>query len=818
MLIKFWFKQIFSQWKNLFLLFLTLIFSMSIIALVDSVIKNINNEISSQAKPLLWWDIQIESSKKLSTWQNEYINNLSKKYNFQKQDLIQFYTNFSNWNSSKLVKIIWITKQYPFYGKIDVIKNINNIESWIFLDQETFDNFATDSKIKIWETEFEINGILANDAFASVNIFDWWRTILIPINLLSQTKLTDFGSRISYRILLKVPDNISSKEIATSINNNDLFLNQAQITNSESRLQQLNNTLSAIRIFLVIVIASILILTCVVIVTTIITYFIKNSHMLALLQLMWLTQKKIYIFLLLFLILLILFSWSLSYLFSNFIFVIIRSYELTNSWILYNNSIYIWLIVWLIILLSSSIPLIYNNINLSAISQLKNASTWNVLQWSSITSITIQYLWLCLAWFIIIWDIYIWWAIILSLTLIIYIVINITKYILKIWYKFAKKNNFITFDAIRSTVNLWNKSTLFIWAFLLSFISLIVVSTIGKSISNKLVIDNNNQPWIFVLNITPDKKNLIPQNEQKNIFDTILVRITKINKIDLSEYLQIKNISSEWNEYTREFNATTQIDQNEKIVNWNKLKNWWISLDEKFAKDLWLELWDTVSINLQWRDFDLNVINFRQTNRTNQWPFFYIKLDSKQFENAPKTYFWSKSIKSWESLENIKQDIINLLWPQVSFIEVGKILTIIKDITNKLLVAVNSLIYIIIIFAVMVSIMTIYQSTLLKTNKTILYHLSWATKSRIIKNSIYEYSYIFIIICILSWIIWFWISYGIINSISFVRFDIDTLLWYIYVLGLCLLLSLVIIIFSWFVTKSFANKILRQNIRKKILQ
>jgi putative ABC transport system permease protein len=370
---------------------------------------------------------------------------------------------------------------------------------------------------------------------------------------------------------------------------------------------------------------------------------------------------------------------------------------------------------------------------------------------------------------LIIWNLLDWIIFTLILFLLIFVLSFIIKYILNFVYKksyFLKNKSFYIYDSIRSTVNPWNLSILISFGFIISFTSLLFISIISLNFLDKLNIDLNNNNNIYVINLNEKDLENIDDLYKDQSYSIILWRILSINGKNLKEHLWT---SGESGQFTREFNITDNELNDVKILEWNEIKTWEVSVDDDFSKSLNLKLWDQVEFQIYGIKKKLIVSNIRQS--ISEWvqPFFYFQVQKEDFIDFPKSYFLS----TYVPLDNIKQfknDFLAKTWNQISFIELDVILEEIKSISNKVLIVIQVLFIYVFIFCTISLIISIIFLIPFKKKKSYLYNILWAQKKYIKKNNLFEYFYLQSLSFIISIIIASSSTYYILNKSNFINF------------------------------------------------
>ena len=213
---------------------------------------------------------------------------------------------------------------------------------------------------------------------------------------------------------------------------------------------------------------------------------------------------------------------------------------------------------------------------------------------------------------------------------------------------FLKNKNFLIYDSIRSTISPWNLSILISFSFIISFSSLLFISILSTNFIERLNTDFKQKNNLFVLNIRQeDLKNI---EDKYEIYSIIPWRISKINWID------IKKAVKSWR-FTREFQITDK-NLKDRILSWNPIKSWEVSVQEHFSKDLRIKIWDEIEFLIYWKKIALKVVNLRENNEWFDQAYFYFQVYKEDFKKYPKTHFLSTFVPK-DKVKNFKNEFLD---------------------------------------------------------------------------------------------------------------------------------------------------------------
>jgi len=746
------YKILFGSSKNSFL-FISFIIFASLFSFIFtwSIINSTEKYIDETSKDFLWADLVIESKDNFLNEKKEYIE---KKYEAETSKKIEFSTSIFSNNKPELFNINYIEKNYPFYWEFK--EKIINPEWELIVDKNVYDKFK-EQKIEILWKKYSIKSYLESNFLADFNPF-WWNNIYLDYGYFDNT-LSSSISRIEYELLLKT-DKV--KEIKKDKDLSSLKIESEQSTNSS--LKQLTDRLS---IFIQVFYQIIILLTFFIVTISLTSYFKKITKDLKTINILWLSSYKIILGVFICFFAIALFSSTLSYISVAIIFeYILGDFETLKADItLLYKSIFL---SFLIIVSWSFI----NLINLKA-TGLNNYSQNNFLK--KYRKYIIFYLFFL---FIILFLVsnFSWLdkytSIFLSAWFILFIIaiISILNIILKFNFEVSKnvlKKNFYIFDSIRSTIKPWNLSTIIIVSTVVSISWFLVFSSFWNWFINFLDKQSKGQIDTFVINLNDeDIQKLKWEFKEDDYYEIIRSRILEINWESLKNHLKTDNVS--WR-FSREFNTTTK-DLSDLIIKWKKINSWEVGVDEKFAEDLWVKIWDKIRFLILWIEKELEIVQIRKAERNWVSPFFYFNFYEWDFKWFSRNYFLSYN--SEEKKQWFSKELKEKLWDSATFIDIKNIIEKVKNISSFILKFVYIILWYIAIFSIITFIVSINFLKKFKNKKVNLYNKFGWNKQKLKRAIFYEYWYLIFIWLIISIIISFAVALLIFNNSEFLDFNI----------------------------------------------
>ena len=345
--------------------------------------------------------------------------------------------------------------------------------------------------------------------------------------------------------------------------------------------------------------------------------------------------------------------------------------------------------------------------------------------------------------------------------------------LLKLIYKRSqslRKRKFIYFDVIRSTIKPWNMSVLTSLSFFIVFFIGLFILILFGNFYQRLNINLENDNNFFALNIDADTYKKLTPELQEDAFAMIKWRILKINNIPREEYIW-KNVKwQRGRRFSREYNITDNALSSTRILRWDTVWKWEVSMDDNFASDLGADIWDTITFQIYGLEKTLKVVNIRESQDASINPFFYFQIYAAEFTKFPKIYFISSYIDP-DKIETTKKYFFDVSGWTASFIEVEKILQELKDISTKVLLVIQTLFGYIATFCILtIIVITLFFKEFQKKNAR-LYHFIWFTHADNARKSFFEYVYLATLMKIIAIILVSVASYYLIWKSSFLSFD-----------------------------------------------
>jgi putative ABC transport system permease protein len=108
-----------------------------------------------------------------------------------------------------------------------------------------------------------------------------------------------------------------------------------------------------------------------------------------------------------------------------------------------------------------------------------------------------------------------------------------------------------------------------------------------------------------------------------------------------------------------------------------------LSVEERFAEQMGFKLGDTLLFDIQGVEIAGQIVNLRSVKWNSFQPNFFIQMQTGVLEDAPKTFLASIAALNPEQVLNLQNEMVRL-FPNVSIIDVGRLIEKLVDITNQM--------------------------------------------------------------------------------------------------------------------------------------
>ncbi len=211
MIFKLSYQQLFSQWKSgdLRVMVFALILAVTSITAVNFFINRIALHLNSQGGMLLGGDLVVISDQAIPA---DYVE-LAKKFDLQSTSTVEFPSMAINGERNQLAEIKAVQSTFPLRGDFNVQLNTQkspkNIRStpdqgnvWLEPRLATILNVAINDTVEVGAAKFKVAGILVRESSRGGDMFSFAPRLMMHVDDIAKTELIQFGSRVKYQFLV----------------------------------------------------------------------------------------------------------------------------------------------------------------------------------------------------------------------------------------------------------------------------------------------------------------------------------------------------------------------------------------------------------------------------------------------------------------------------------------------------------------------------------------------------------------------------------------------------------------------------------------
>lgn len=697
-LFKFFIKELSTSKVQIIKVFFTIFISLLIFSSVLIFRNNIENEISNNSRVLLGGDFELSSKNK--PLNPEFLDELKKSYLLTK--IFEFTSILRSENGeSKTIRIKVIDNYYPLIGKVKVepansLNTLRKRTNVILVDKNIKGNLnlKIGDRVKIQSTFFEVIGFIK--ALPEIGgLFLFGDQAVISHESLKNLKVNNLGSFINYKY------KIIEKENVKGLSENLSQKKNITIKSPEDTSQNLKKIIENFIYFLSIISASAILISGIGLKNSLFSYLSSNQFKIALFKSLGMSSNNIkmlyYLQTLLILVLCSLLAYFIGFLIISFFDYSLLSF--LNIKFQVNFKIQEYLIIQLF---SFFIFFIFAKPVIDSIEQIKVSDLFR----NSKTNFNLKYkkknlfeIFSYLLIFIFLFCILNVKPLQTATFFLFFIVIGIFYYFLSKVYllilnKVKNTKSISVKIAIKNLNSYRNLNSIIVMTMGLGMTILfflgIISSCINKELNNSIP---KNAPNYFFLGIQKGELNLFSEQvqlidkESKQInMPMISARILTINGKNPKEVIN-ENNKSFWF-----INGERRISWSKKPPSNNPVSKgkWWdkdskdklyISLDSKVAKNLKLEIGDSITFNIYGNSITGQIKNFRKVDYTDFNMNFAILFNPDYASKIPHEFISTVKFNNEElvSLRNLLK-----MLPNITYIKLSEYINKTKNLLSKL--------------------------------------------------------------------------------------------------------------------------------------
>lgn len=649
----------------------------------ESVTRSIEHTLLTESRVRLWGDIAIVSQTPPDDSFQELLSEIEKSFSLEMSRSISFNSTIAPlWGGKSFLSDVVLTdSRYPLVGEKPFL--LDQEKPRIFVSKNFAKALGEKDMFQLSDYEFQING------FIPTRPWFWWfftggRSLWIDESFVEREKLLGLWSRVSYEYFFLWEDK-EIQALKLFLETSPLIDARYEVRDIFSSQERITSILLEFQTYLQVFLISLFILSCISLIFIFQGFFEEQKKNFWLFMVLWFPLWKILFSLTLFFLLIFFIAFWAWITFWGFVLKYLASFPFFESWGISQVSIFrVFLLVWLMYVFWGCLS--FTELTTTPILSLlrkKNSfatqrEKWVFLLILSLWITVFSYIFLgnIVRTFLTLWvALIVFWGGILFFTLLFRSLFSLSKR--------YKDRFFLFYYTSRSLIRPGNMTFIIVFPLTIIFSLFYFFTTFSLVLS-----DATNDVWqdvsYYIFNIpwsaTWEVSKVFWDIE---LYDILLARIIKINEKKLGEFLSERRDA--W-EFEREFNLTTHPLPDNPFSSWEKLTSWGISLDEDFAKRLWLKLWDNITFLLAGREVTFKVQNFRPALRDWFQAFFYIQLFPDDVTKLERSYFatLSESQSDGENIDTLLYNIssaIQVLDISETLWEVKKILKRVFQIT-----------------------------------------------------------------------------------------------------------------------------------------
>jgi predicted lysophospholipase L1 biosynthesis ABC-type transport system permease subunit len=774
--------------------------------------SSIDSSLDAKAKSLLGADIVVSSRFPISENQKELVNSLLpsiKSYN----EGVSTVSMVSSSKRARLMELVQVNEGFPYYGGL-VFKDkttypqdlqiLKENEVWVY--QEVLDllELKINDTLKIGNKEYIIKKVIDSDSLKNINFNGFMPKVYLSSQGLKRSELLKFGSTGRYKLNYIFNENFTNDELENLEKDLEEKLDRTlRVSSPNDGRDRLLRVLNFLTNFLSLVSLISFFLGLVGLIYLYSGFLRKHQNDINVLSDIGVSKKNLILTYLVHLFVLISIATILVFSFiaftSQFIGPFIQKYVEFN----FDFSLdYMFFLKSSVVLFALSL-----SVGLPLILPLVQKEKRNFL--SIVISFTPFVLFLLLLSNLVTPSRNIGLYFALSVLLLIIIFFAVGSIVLKKLDFIGHLDNLSLSLALKNITRQKRTSLTLFTAILLCTAFFSLIPQVGSSLSNALTQSVNERPRFFVIDAKEEQiKDISSQVETlgaklENIAPMIRARIIKIND-------RIENDEKNSTQSTVNLSYRTELKKSETIVEGRDFSGAYdsndfskpieLSVEQRYASRKKIKLGDTITFDVLGLEVVAKVVNIRTVKWTEFTPNFFLIMQDKAINDAPKTMLATISTGNYDATQMLLK--LTDTFPTLTVIDVKNLFetfaTVVKDvsaITEKMSY------YSIVIGLLMSFIIIQYQMNLQKNN--ILRLKMIGIKNKTIKNSfLLEYGLISFVASCIGIIIGSLGSYFISNLLfeSYWDFRADVLAIYF------LLIPLITIL----VVSLFTSKIIHQ--------
>jgi putative ABC transport system permease protein len=209
------------NFSRLFLFMASLITGIAAVVSLDSLNNSLQNDIDKNAKELLGADLVVNGEKKFPKELKLRFDSLNVPQ-ASEADMASMVLFLHN-QQSRLIRLVAIEGDFPFYGKIETIPENAYAKmksgKYALLDESLASQYevSSDDSLRIGNSVFKVAGVVTKIPGGGGIMTTFTPSIYIQMSALDSTRLVQYGSRVNYKHYIKTESEKQTEQMLTKL-------------------------------------------------------------------------------------------------------------------------------------------------------------------------------------------------------------------------------------------------------------------------------------------------------------------------------------------------------------------------------------------------------------------------------------------------------------------------------------------------------------------------------------------------------------------------------------------------------------------------
>ena len=695
---------------------------------LDAFKLSIDESLSLRSRSILAADIGLTQKRAFNESEAKIIDqNLPEGAVLREE--IGLFTMASSQKRSRLVEVRAVDQHFPFYGELELTNNrlvgsndqksiVTNPNVWIYPELAVQLEIEIGDEIAIGSKQFKVKGLVESDPSVSSIALSASPRVYMGLNFLKETELIQYGSRVQFSKLYKVPKEVDLENLSERLQK-EFSGTDIKVRTHRTASRELGVLLSYLNDYLSLVAMVALFLAAVGTAYLFRSFMLKRNREIAILLSLGYHYRQVQLVY----IALLLILGSLSTVFSLLVTMSLLPFlpsalgELMLEDIQLKVPFQSMFLAFGMGLGGSFLFCLPFLLRLKKVKPMQlfreSGQVAPSLNWASIMAWipSILVYWLLAVWQSKSWKI---GSLFVLLFLVSSLILGVLGFIgLKLSSNILKYNHHFIFKQAILNLARYKLSTL------TCFIAIGLSAMLFNLIPQMRVVvedqistpDSSKAPSLFVFDIQPEQlEDLKKETLLQGVKVDYLSPVIRARLVDFSgreakqknseaEGFETREEAMEERLQQRAYNLSSreEFSSSEKIVGGRAFKGVYdwdgdalpeVSLEIRFAKRLKINLGDTMTFDIQGVEIEGKVVSFRKVKWTSFHPNFFVMFQAGVLDDAPKTYIASIAGLNFEKKVLLQNSLVDK-FPNISIIDITQTIKRLLGLIDQMTSAIN---------------------------------------------------------------------------------------------------------------------------------